>query len=126
MEKEYRNKKGKLQEHKFLVTDAIDFGVEEAVILYDLRFWLDLSESNPEQFGIIHEYKGKEYYWIESTHDDFAKKFPYMNKRKIGNVLRTLKKKGIIFAEYFDRPTEHIGCSDRIRYYTIPDLYLIK
>ena len=114
MENEYRNV-NRLMKHKFNIADAVLVGMEAAVIIHDLRFWLDL-----EKYRSVHDYNGEEYYWIESSHEEFAKKFPYIKKRKIGNILRKLEKDGIIFSANFE---QDYGNYRIVKYYTIPSLY---
>ena len=116
-ENKYRNQNG-LKEHRFNVADAVQFGMEAAAIIYNLRFWLD-----KERYRSVHEYDGKEYYWIGLSHEEFSGRIPYITKRKIGKILRRLEKSGTIISENFK---QDFGFRYKVKHYTIPNLYLIN
>ena len=98
--------------HKFFIADAVRFGMEAAAIIYNIRFWLE-----KEKYRSVHEYNGKEYYWMAMSYEVFHQKLPYLNKRKIGNILRKLEKRGTILSAYFGNDYE------KVKHYTIPSLY---
>lgn len=76
-------------EHQFNVDIARQFGIEEAIIIQNLFYWIDKNAANK-----VHEYDG--YYWTYNSTDAFTKQFPYMKKSTIYRVLQKLEKEGVI------------------------------
>ena len=117
-ENEYRNENG-LKEHHFNIADAVQYGTDKAVLLYNLRFWLDYNKANKKN---IHKHiNGKEYYWTFNSGEAFAELFPYMKRRKISRHLRELEEAGVIISGNFNRMRY-----DRTKWYTIPSLYAVN
>lgn len=76
-------------EHHFNIDVANDFGIEEAIILHSIFFWLSKNASNNKHF-----YDGL--YWFYNSKKAFVEMFPYMNETKIFRLLKNLEEKGII------------------------------
>ena len=76
-------------EHHFNTDIAKDFGIEEAIILHSIFFWLSKNASNNKHF-----YDGL--YWFYNSKKAFVEMFPYMNETKIFRLLKNLEEKGII------------------------------
>ena len=76
-------------EHHFNIDVANDFGIEEAIILHSIFFWLSKNASNNKHF-----YDGL--YWFYNSKKAFVEMFPYMNETKIFRVLKNLEEKSII------------------------------
>ena len=76
-------------EHYFNIDIASDFGIEEAIVLHSIFFWLSKNASNNKHF-----YDGL--YWLYNSKKAFVELFPYMNETKIFRVLKKLEEEGII------------------------------
>lgn len=75
--------------HSFDVDLAVQFGIEEAIIIENLAFWIKKNVANNKNF-----IEGK--YWTFNSARAFNELFPYMNPSKINRVLKKLEKDGII------------------------------
>lgn len=96
-------------EHHFDVDDCIKYGMEEAVILYNIRFWIMKNEANGKLF-----YNGKT--WTYNSAKAFKDLFPYFTERKINRVLNKLVEEGaIIKGEFNENPW------DRTSWYALGD-----
>lgn len=76
-------------EHHFNIDIAKDFGIEEAIILHSIFFWLSKNASNNKHF-----YDGL--YWFYNSKKAFVEMFPYMNETKISRSIKKLEEKGIV------------------------------
>lgn len=76
-------------EHHFNIDVAKDLGIEEAIVLHSIFFWLSKNASNNKHF-----YDGL--YWFYNSKKAFVELFPYMNETKIFRVLKNLEEKFII------------------------------
>lgn len=76
-------------EHHFNIDVAKDLGIEEAIVLHNIFFWLSKNASNNKHF-----YDGL--YWFYNSKKAFVELFPYMNETKIFRVLKNLEEKFII------------------------------
>lgn len=86
--------------HSFSVEEAKKYGIEKAILLSNIRFWLDKNKANEKN---IHEYTdGKEYYWTYNSAKAWEKLFPYMSAKSIGRWLLELEKSGEIISGVFN------------------------
>lgn len=99
-------------EHHFRTEDAEKYGVEKAILLYNLRFWLDRNRANKSN---IHEKGGKNYYWTFNSGSAFAELFPYIAQRSIERYLVELENEEIIISGVFNEVKY-----DRTKWYTMP------
>lgn len=84
--------------HTFDTKIAEKFGVESAIILQNLFFWVQKNKANEK-----HYYDGN--YWTYNTAKGFAEIMPYMNHRQITYAIQTLiKEKVVIKGEYNKNP----------------------
>jgi hypothetical protein len=102
-----------MQEHHFRIEDAIQYGVEKAILLYNLRFWLEKNKANERN---IHEHEGKEYYWTFNSSTAYNLLFPYMAERSIRRWLLELEEDGIIISGKFNKHNY-----DQTKWYTMPE-----
>lgn len=101
-------------EHHFHTEIAIKYGVEEAVIIYNLAYWITHNKANNKNF-----YDG--YYWTYNSARAFEELFPYFNSKKISRLLNKLEEVGAIKSGNYNKVAY-----DRTKWYTIPDEELIK
>lgn len=95
--------------HSFDVDLAVQFGIEEAIIIENLAFWIKKNVANNKNF-----IEGE--YWTYNTCKAFNELFPYMNPRKIARVLEKLEKENIIKSDNFNKAKY-----DRTKWYCIID-----
>lgn len=95
--------------HSFDVELAVQFGIEEAIIIENLAFWIKKNVANNKNF-----IEGE--YWTYNSAKAFNELFPYMNPRKIARVLEKLEKEYIIKSGNFNKAKY-----DRTKWYCIID-----
>lgn len=97
--------------HVFLVDDAVEHGIEKAVILYNLRFWLDKVKANNKERS-----KHEGYYWTFNSVTAFKELFPYLSEGQLQRHLKGLEKDGVILAGVFNKKGY-----DRTKWYSMPE-----
>lgn len=98
--------------HSFYIEEAELHGVEKAVILYNLRFWLEKNKANSTN---IHD----GYYWTYNSAKAFAALFPYYKASKIERLLRQMESDGLILSGNYNK-----AGYDRTKWYSMPDFSL--
>lgn len=101
-------------EHSFNIDDAVNYGIEKAVIIKNLSFWIAKNMANKK-----HVYDG--YCWTYNSASAFAELFPYMSAQKIARLLRELESDEIIKTGNYNK----VGY-DRTKWYTIPSLFAVQ
>lgn len=76
-------------EHHFDVDVAKQYGVEEAVLVYNLVYWIKKNKANDKNY-----YDG--YYWTYNSARAFEELLPYFNSKKISRLLKKLEVAGVI------------------------------
>lgn len=102
--------------HHFSVTEATRLGsVEKAIILSNMRHWLDKNLANGKNVrdGFV---------WTYNSSRAFGKLFPYMNHRSIGRWLKELEKDEIIKSS----SKYNKAGFDKTKWFTIPDEYEVS
>jgi len=94
--------------HSFDPKDAIKYGVEKAVIIQNLRWWLTKNAANQK-----HNHDG--FYWTYNSGRAFKILFPYYSERKIHRLFSQLEKEGVLKSGNFNK-----SGYDRTKWYTIP------
>ena len=95
--------------HSFDVDLATAYGIEEAIIIENLAFWIKKNVANNKNL-IDGEF------WTYNSAKAFNELFPYMNPRKIARVLEKLEDDGIIKSGNFNKAKY-----DRTKWYCIVD-----
>ena len=80
----------------FDTQDAIDYGVEKAVILYNLCFWIKHNKANGK-----HLHDGM--YWTYNSAKAFKELFPFWSQQKIARLLRQMEQDGLIKSANFNK-----------------------
>ena len=73
-----KNSTTPIQVHHFNVQDAIEYGVEKAVLKYNIEFWLAHNRANNTNFHDGH-------WWTYNSAEAFQLLIPYMNSKKISS-----------------------------------------
>ena len=82
----------------FLATDAIEYGVHEAVILYNLRFWVRHNIAN-ESKGHFHD----GLYWTYNSTRAFRSLFPFFSDKQIRTAVKNLVAKEVVKEGNFNK-----------------------
>lgn len=78
-----------MAEHHFDVDIACEYGVAEAILLYNLAYWIEKNRANNKHF-----HDGR--YWTYNSIKAFKELFPYLSDKKIRNALSRLQDADII------------------------------
>jgi len=100
---------GGFMEFHFTKDDSIKYGIDMAIMLYNLKFWVRKNKANGRNFFEGH-------YWTYNSYSSFEKLFPFWNIQKIGRILREMEEKGIIRSANLNK-----NKSDRSKWYCIVD-----
>lgn len=96
--------------HVFNVDDAVKYGIEKAVILQNMRFWLDKNKANGTN---LHD----GYYWTYNSAEAFFKIFPYFKSAKvIQRLLKSMVVDGLLLAGNYNNKGY-----DRTKWYSMPE-----
>ncbi|MBQ8042881.1 MAG: conserved phage C-terminal domain-containing protein [Clostridia bacterium] len=96
-------------EHSLNIEIAKLYGIEEALVLNNIYFWVEKNKANEQNY-----YEGK--YWTFNSARAFQQLFPYMNITKIKRVLRKLIDNNVIISGNFNKSPY-----DRTLWYTLTD-----
>ena len=96
-------------EHRFNVQFAKDYGIEEAILIENLYFWIAKNVANEK-----HKYERR--YWTYNSAKAFAELFPYINETKIYRVLSHLEDVEFIIKGKFSQDKH-----DRTNWYSFSD-----
>lgn len=81
--------------HSFDIEMAKKYGVDEAIILENMIFWIAKNKANGKHF-----YDG--HYWTYNSVKAFKELFPYWTERQIDRILKSLESKGAIKAANYN------------------------
>ena len=95
--------------HHFEVEEAKKYGIECAIILYNIRFWIEKNKANRVHFH-------KERYWTYNSAKAFSELFPYLSPTQISRHLRKLEKLGVIISDNFNT-----AGYDKTKWYSLAD-----
>jgi|SRR5882724_3943846 len=82
--------------HRFRVTDAKAYGITEAVLLYNLRFWIVKNKAGGKHFHKLRT-------WTYNSYKEFSELFPYLSQSQIKRALASLEKQGAIVKDNFNK-----------------------
>jgi hypothetical protein len=102
------------EQHSFDVADAKKYGIDKAIILKNLRFWLRKNFANRRNIR-----DGK--IWSYQSAKAWARQFPYLSPRKIARLLRELEECGAIESAVLNSKKY-----DRTKWYTIPSIIVVN
>lgn len=83
-------------EHSFDIDIAKRYGVQAAVILKNILFWIEKNKANE-----VNYYDG--YYWTYNSKKAFTELFPYMTARQIDYALQKLIDDGLIITGNYNK-----------------------
>lgn len=71
------------------------YGVDNAVMIWNLQYWIEHNEANGKHF-----YNGRT--WTYNSVDAYSKIFPFWSKGQIRRILNSLEEKGVIVTGNFN------------------------
>ena len=95
--------------YSFDTSHAVRFGVDEAIVLHNLIYWISKNKANG-----TNEHAGRT--WTYSSASAFAKLFPFWNARKISRILGSLEDQQVIQSGNFNKVAY-----DRTKWYSLVD-----
>lgn len=103
---------------------AAMYGVDEAVFIHNLYWWIKKNQANGNNF-----FDGQ--YWTYNSIDAFCVLFPYWSKRQVERILKSLKEKGaIVTGNYnkaaYDRTTWYALTETVISIYAKSEMHITK
>lgn len=93
--------------HSFDVDIAVKFGLQEAIFIENLRFWIAKNKANNKHF-----YQGK--YWTYNSAKAYAELFPYWSKQQVERIILKLKLANVIEIGHFS-----VNTYDRTNWYSL-------
>ena len=98
--------------HTFNVDIAKEYGVDIAIVVNNIAFWLQKNKANNK-----HVYDGK--VWTYNTTKAFTELFPYWTDNQIRRILNNMQKNGII-----ETGNYNATAYDRTKWYTFTDAFV--
>ena len=95
--------------HHFTVGVAREYGLNEAVILQNIYYWVDKNATNRR-----HLHDGR--YWTYNSAAAFTEQFPYFTKGQIQYTLKKLREHGLILVGNYNKQP-----FDQTRWYALTD-----
>ncbi len=99
--------------HSFRIEDAKKYGVERAILISNLRMWLDKNLANKS--NVKKHDDGNLYYWTFNSASAFEILFPYMTISTIKRHLKWLSDNNVIIVSKFNKSK-----FDKTNWYTMP------
>ena len=100
--------------HCFEYDIACEYGVEAAVLLHNLAFWIKKNQDDDRHF-----YDGR--YWTYSSARSLSKSFAYIKQDKVMRIMKKLEECGVIKSWNYNK-----SAYDRTKWYTITDDAIMK
>lgn len=104
-------KQNKTQMHHFDIEDAMKYGVEKAIVLSNIRFWLN-NNKNKDLSTVKHD----GYYWMYNTAKDMSNVLPYFTQSKVQRLLKQLEDDGVLIVGNYNKVKY-----DRTKWYTLSE-----
>jgi hypothetical protein len=95
--------------HIFNTFIATKYGVNEAIFLNNIAFWIHQNKANNKNF-----HDGR--YWTYNSHEAFATLFPYWTAKSVRTVINNCLKKNLLMSGNYNTKGY-----DRTKWYTLTD-----
>ena len=95
--------------HSFDTEIAKEYGVNCAIILQHLFFWIEKNRANEKNY-----HDGR--YWTYNSVKAFSELFPYMTDKQIRTALKTLESEGLVITGNYNS-----SAYDRTKWYALTD-----
>lgn len=90
-------------QHYFDINIAMKYGIQPAIILNNLYFWIEKNRANEKHF-----YDG--YYWTYNSMKAFSELFPYMTERQIDYAIKKLVESGLVIKGNYNKSSYDRTC----------------
>lgn len=104
----------KYMEHHFNVELAKQYGIEEAILINNIYFWISKNAANDKNY-----INGR--FWTYSSAVAMADLFPYINKNTLARKLNNLVEKGVLIKDNFNK-----SAYDRTCWYAFTDEFQMQ
>lgn len=94
--------------------EAVKYGLDEAIMIANLRFWIKKNKSSRKHFHDGH-------YWTYNSSEAFTELFPFWNAQKIKRILLSLKEQNVIITGNYNKSP-----FDRTNWYAFTDETMLK
>jgi hypothetical protein len=101
-----------IMEHHFSVSIAQKIGVNEAIFLQNMAFWIQKNKANNKHF-----YEGR--YWTYNSQKALCQIFPYWSRKNLRTIINSCVSQNLILTGNFNK----LGY-DRTTWYTLSDIGL--
>ena len=93
--------------HFFCTQDAIKYGIDIALLLQHIKYWIDFNKDKESHF-----HKNK--IWFYQSAREMSEYLPFMNEKKIFRLLKKMEDKGLIESGNFNKKQY-----DRTKWYSL-------
>lgn len=91
---------------------ALRYGVNEAIMLHHIIFWIDTNAANKQNF-----FEGR--YWTYNSTTAFMEQFPFWSKDQIKRILKSLREQDVIMVGNFNK-----SGYDKTLWYALTDTFV--
>ena len=99
----------KITSLSFNIEDAVKYGAEEAIMLYNIQYWIRDHKARNSNIR-----KGR--VWTYNSYKGWMKLFPFWSEKQVRRILMSLEAKGAILVGNF-----HTNNLNRTKWYTTND-----
>ncbi len=90
--------------YSFDIEDAKMYGVDEAIMLYNIKFWVMKNKANEKnQFEIEIDGKIEIRTWTFNSHRAFSELFPFWSTKQIRRIMNNLEVKGAVLSGNYNK-----------------------
>ena len=100
--------------HSFLVNEAVKHGVNKAIILQHIRYWLTQNRTNNKNIR-------EDYVWTYISSASVVQVFPYFKQSTVRRWLVELEEDGILRSAKYNKKNY-----DNTKWYTIPKEFCLS
>lgn len=100
--------------YNFDVNDAVKYGLDEAIMLSNLKYWLRKNLANEKN---IHDGN----VWTYNSMRAFSELFPFWSEMQIKRIIKSLRNQGVITAGNYNKSPY-----DRTLWYALVDISLLE
>lgn len=98
---------------------ALHFGLDEAIVLQQLHYWLCKAQDSPEGWAKNSLRDGR--YWVFNTYEQWQKQFPFWSISTIKRIFSRLENNWVVHSQQFDK-----RWGKQRKYYTIDYDHLLE
>lgn len=100
-----------------LPTLAVEIGLNEAIVLQQLHYWLENQKVGFEKDGLK---------WVANTYEEWQGNFPFWSVPTIKRIFAALEERGLVISGQFEKSDWNQRKAYRIAYDTLDSINLIR